>query len=110
MFKLNIECSRDIDELHIVFSDGTATVVSNDSSDKPKKDSKLDKPTTTTTKPKQSIVKEEQKKQQKPQMKKEEFLDLDADFSVSQEVIEKPVIDGVERPIKVADEIQNLEI
>lgn len=31
MFKLNIECSKDIDELHINFSDGTSAVVENNS-------------------------------------------------------------------------------
>ena len=90
-FYLNIESSKDIDELHINFSDGSSNIVT--------------KPKSNTKEPKQ--VRKTQKVQ-RIQPKKEEFLDLDS--PVESDIIEKPVIEQNNRPIKVADELQNLDI
>ena len=98
-FKLLIECSKDIDTLHINFSDGTSVVTSNE--DKPEKvkehkehkDSKEEK--STTEKPKRKHL--------------EQYLNTDEDFTVNQEIIEKPKIEDLVRPPKVTDELQNLD-
>jgi len=102
MFKLNIECSRDFDELHINFSDGSSSVITNNGGGTTKTSTK--KNTSKPTKPKT-----ESKPKPKP---KEEFLDLDAEFGdVSQDVVSLPDISqNSDRPVKVADELQNLDI
>lgn len=98
-FRLLIECTKDIDELSINFSDGTSTIVGGDDNS-PKKHAKK-------TPPKK--IKEQQKVESSAH-KKEEYLDLDADFGgVSQDVVQKPVIDDKERPVKIADELQNMD-
>lgn len=57
MFKLNIECSKDIDELHINFSDGTSAVVDSKPTNqetpkrKPKKSFEEPKPVKVPRKP-----------------------------------------------------------
>lgn len=93
MFKLLIECSKDIDELHINFSDGTSTVV--EKPDKPKeiKEPKVQKIDT---------IKE-------PRKKLEQYLNTDEDFTTKHEIIEKPIIPDTNRPPKVSDELQNLD-
>lgn len=95
-FKLLIECSKDIDELHINFSDGTSSVVS-----KEPKENKTEK------------IQKENKESKEPILPKrknlEEYLDTDTDFSINQEVIEKPVIQDLIRPPKITDELQNLD-
>lgn len=109
-FKLLIECSKDIDELHINFSDGTSTVTTKDgteiqgkkhkSSPKPQKP-KVDKP------PLPDYADETQNVSRG----RNDVLDLDADFSQSvKEVIRPPEIHRDERPTKVASEMQNLDI
>ena len=95
-FKLLIECSKDIDTLHINFSDGTSVVTSKD--EKPEKikehkDSKEEKSTT--------------EKQKRKQL--EQYLNTDEDFTVNSEIIEKPKIEDLVRPPKVTDELQNLD-
>lgn len=86
MFKLLIECSKDIDEIHINFSDNTSFVKTKDY--KEHKESK--------------VVKQ----------RNEQFLDT-AEYSnnkIQNTIVEKPVIEEMERPVKVADELQNLDI
>lgn len=91
MFKLNIECTKDIDELHINFSDGTATTVS-----KPVKNTKIH------SKSSASSIK---------QSNKRDILDTDINFeSVSQEIVSLPDIGITERAVNVAEELQNLDI
>ena len=89
-FKLLIECSKDIQFLQINFSDGTSVVTSKE--------------------PKENKT---EKIQKEPILSKrknlEEYLDTDTDFSINQEVIEKPVIQDLIRPPKVTDELQNLD-
>lgn len=89
MFKLNIECTKDIDELHINFSDGTSIVSTSGNSAQ----EKIKKP----------------KEQSRP-AKQEQYLDVDAEFGgISQEVVEKPEIQQSSRPVKVAEELQNFD-
>lgn len=88
MFKLLIECSKDIDELHINFSDGTSSVIE-------KPDKKTEK------------VKDTYKEIKEPRKKLDSYLDTDIDYSISQEIVEKPSIPDIERPPKVSDELQN---
>ncbi len=98
-FKLLIECSKDIQFLQINFSDGTSVVTSKDS-----KEEKVEK----TQKENREI--KDTKEPILPKRKNlEEYLDTDTDFSINQEVIEKPVIQELIRPPKVTDELQNLD-
>ena len=98
MFELNISCSKDFNELHIVFADGTSVVSTKPcTNEKPREK----RPETRNKNPHSTANSN----------KKEEFLDLDVDFDhVSQEVIEKPVIADRPREVKVASELQNLDI
>lgn len=96
MFRLNVECTKDIDELHINFSDGTS-VVTNGS-------------TNTIKDNDQHLEQESPQATARPSARQESFLDLDTDFGgVSQEVVEKPTIERRERPVKVAEELQNFD-
>ena len=98
-FKLLIECSKDIQFLQINFSDGTSVVTSKEP--KEPKENKTEKIQKENREPKEPIL---------PKRKNlEEYLDTDADFSINQEVIEKPVIQDLIRPPKVTDELQNLD-
>lgn len=99
MFKLNIECTKDFDELHIIFSDGTNTVVTNGR----KEINNNVKETVQNKKPQAKSL-----QRNKPS---EDLLDTDAEWGgVSQEVVQKPSIDDRQRPVKVAEELQNLDI
>ena len=89
-FKLLIECSKDIQFLQINFSDGTSVVTSKE----PEKNRE----------PKEPILPKAPKRKNL-----EEYLDTDTDFSINQEVIEKPVIQDLIKPPKVTDELQNLD-
>lgn len=92
MFKLLIECTKDIEKLHIDFSDGTSVI--QEKSEKPEKPVKE-----RSEKINQEFIK---------QSKKETYLDTDSDFgSISQDIVKKPVIDEYNRPVNVANELQN---
>ena len=101
MFRLNIECTKDIDELHINFSDGTSAIVE-----------KTDKHKTSNESYQNQTSQKNQKKQN--HKKEQSIQDIDIDFSeecsVSQEKVELPTINTENRPVKVADELQNLDI
>ena len=101
-FKLLIECSKDIQFLQINFSDGTSVVTSKEpEKNKEPKENKTEKIQKETKEPKEPIL---------PKRKNlEEYLDTDTDFSINQEIIEKPVIQDLIRPPKVTDELQNLD-
>jgi hypothetical protein len=108
-FKLLIECSKDIDKLSIDFSDGTSVIQeSPDKPDKPKieKHQDIRKPTKNTSKSKSNPDK------QKVQNNQDDLLDLGAydDNPVQSDVVQKPVIEDRERGVKVAEELQNLDI
>jgi hypothetical protein len=91
MFRLNIECSKDIDELHINFSDGSSVVTTKPSND---------------VQPETAPVTETHQETRR----KGQDLDLDMEFGeVSQEVIKPPEIESVQREVKVAQELQNFD-
>ena len=96
MFKLLIECSKDIQFLQINFLDGTSVVTSKEP--EKNKEPKLEK----------AKEQKDSKDTERPKRKNlEQYLDTDIDYSISQEVVEKPSIPDVERPPKVSDELQN---
>lgn len=95
MFKLLIECSKDISEIHINFTDGTSVVKSPDEEPKPKQSKLTDK------KPKQTGFDEA----------REELLDLNSEDSITEfNKVKKPEIVNPIRKAKVATELQNLDI
>lgn len=98
MFKLLIECTKDIESLSINFADGTSVVK--------EKSKPLDSPES-KKKPK---VKDSLDSTESFNKAKGELLDTDVDFnSMKSEVIKKPEIHDKIRDAKVANEIQNLE-
>jgi len=98
MFKLTIKCTKDIEELHINFSDGTSmTKMQGENKSKASPQSK----------------KRSEKRSEEPRKTRRPggFIDADAEYgSISQEVIKKPEIPGTSTEIKVAEELQNLDI
>ena len=95
MFRLNIECSKDIDEIHINFSDGTSVVKSGGT--------EQGQNTRCEDRPGNQRNTQESKRT-------DGFLDLDTEFGgVSQEVVRPPEITREEKPVKVADELQNFD-
>jgi hypothetical protein len=100
-FRLLIECTKDIDELHINFSDGTSSVVSKDNKPKQEKSEKSENNEST----KNSKYKE--KEFRRPL---DTYLDTEDDIApIKSEKIELPVIPD-KQSFKVADELQNLDI
>lgn len=100
-FRLLIECTKDIDELHINFSDGTSTVVESP------RDEKVQK---TPKEPRPERSDQDKTRVRSPGSHKGAILDTDVDFgSVSQEVVKPPEIQTSERPVKVAEELQNFD-
>ena len=98
MFELRITCSKDIDNLSINFSDGTSVVTES----KPKENKELKEPKIKEIKDKE-IKKTERKSL-------DTYLDTEDDYEIQQEVLQKPFIHDVQRPAKVSDELQNLDI
>lgn len=97
MFKLNIECTKDIHELHINFADGTSVVTS-------PRDNSVASTSRVPREPKP------EKQERSAPVRHEKMLDTDADFGgVSQDVVKPPNIQVQERPVKVATELQNLD-
>jgi hypothetical protein len=97
MFKLNIESTKDINELHIKFADGSSVVTTTSNHNL----------ASTSGVPVHDVAAQTQKSS----VRREEFLDLDADFGgVSQEVVKPPEINRSDRPVNVANELQNLDI
>ena len=95
MFKLLIECSKDIDTLAINFSDGTSVVT----------ESKLKE-----TKPKEAKEIKEHREIKETRKKLDTYLDTEDEYTIQQEVLQKPIIQDVQRPAKVTDELQNLDL
>lgn len=94
MFKLLIECSKDISELSINFTDGTSVVRASEP-------------------PELSENTQHKSKKSQTQFKqaKEELLDLSTDFgSLQAELVKKPEIKENTRAPRVAHELQNLDI
>jgi hypothetical protein len=106
MFELTIKCTKDINDLHICFADGTVTTATTNSTPilPPKEHTNLSPTDERAESP------QPQEKSRSPK-RKEEFLDLDTDFgTVSDDVVELPQISIGERTVKVAPELQSLDI
>lgn len=99
MFKLLIECTKDISEISINFTDGTSVVKSDPETPKPD-----NKPRPKPKNPKKTNFSEARR----------ELLDLDdSNTSVSNvkpSQVLKPEIASHDRQVKVATELQNLDI
>lgn len=100
-FELIIKCTKDISNLHIDFADGTSSIIhSPDNSEK--EDKKIPKPI------KENKVQNTPKNT--PLKTKEEYLDTNYGEPIISEKIELPKIDLGNREVKVANELQNLQI
>lgn len=96
-FELHISCSKDIDELHINFSDGTSSVVSKNDNDyqKPKEKQQV------------KVKHKEEKEVRKPL---DSYLDTSDEIcETNKEKIELPVIPD-KTTVKIASELQNFDI
>jgi hypothetical protein len=101
MFKLNIECSKDFDELHIKFKDGSMFSSTPDKSN--------EKDTFFNNKDTREDTQVPDRSNQK-RKSLQDYLDVDAEFGcISDDIVEKPMIADEERPAKVADELQNFD-
>lgn len=97
MFKLLIECSKDISELSINFTDGTSVVRTSEPPEPPE--------------PSENAQHKSKKSQTQFKQAKEELLDLSTDFGNPQaESVKKPEIKENTRAPRVAHELQNLDI
>lgn len=100
VFKLSIECSKDISELHINFADGTSAVVESNSHETPEKNS--------------TIPNALKKNAPKVSRHDKPFTPIDmseiSETQVNQDKVKLPDIQPISRPVKVADELQNLDI
>ena len=101
MFELHITCSKDIDNLSINFSDGTSVVTES----KPKETKEIKE---LKVKENKEIKEKEIKKTERKSL--DTYLDTEDDYEIQQEVLQKPFIHDVQRPAKVSDELQNLDI
>ena len=99
-FRLLIECTKDIDKLSIDFSDGTSMVQHTPDPDpKPK-----------NANPRVKRPEGQRHDEESAPFRKDAFIDTDAEFgAVSQEVVSLPTISTVARPVKVAEELQNMD-
>jgi len=105
MFKLNIECTKDIDELHINFSDGSSVVTTGGDNSNSNRN-KTREETSIKTTPKTN----ESDQTSRPKSRNGETLDLNTDFGgVSNEVVKPPQIHREEKPVSVAEELQNFD-
>jgi len=94
-FELHITCTKDIDEIHINFSDGTSVIKSKEE----KNNAVCDNSNLTST------ISDQKNNS------RETFLDTEADFDTSsKEVVKPPVIERSERPVNVAAELQDLDL
>jgi|SaaInl8_200m_RNA_FD_contig_121_5049_length_3278_multi_5_in_0_out_0_6 hypothetical protein len=96
-FELHITCSKEIDTLAIDFADGTSCITSKDDPKPPK-----NKVVTA------SAPKKDRKTVATP--REDVALDLDEDYAQETEAVGLPVIADHDRPVKIAQELQNLDI
>lgn len=110
MFKLNIECTKDISFLKINFADGTSTVLEDNPSFSEQKSLKEVKKKEPKKEPK--VISE--KSQTGKNYLKDDFLpteDGDSNFMIkNSQNVKLPELPDIDRPVKVADELQNLDI
>ena len=112
MFELHISCSKDIDELHINFSDGTSSVVSKNDNENQNVKEKKEVRENRETKNVQTYPKTKPKEDKESRRPLDTYLDTEddsRDVQKKQEKIELPVIPD-KQSFKVADELQNLDI
>lgn len=106
MFKLNIKCTKDISFLKINFADGTSTVLEDNPSSSEQKSLKEVK------KKEPKVITE--KSQTRKNYLKDDFLptdDGDSNFMIkNSQNVKLPELPDIDRPVKVADELQNLDI
>lgn len=95
-FHLEIKCSKDIEKLSINFADGTSSVTE---VQKPKSEPKAKK-----VPPKAKPVVDVGENSGSSDV----ALDLDTDFTVSKEIVQKPNVKR-DRGVKVAEDMQNAE-
>ncbi len=111
-FELHITCSKDIDELHINFSDGTSSVVSKNDNDYQNVKEKKEVRENRETRNGQTYPKTKPKEDKESRRPLNTYLDTEddsRDVQKKQEKIELPVIPD-KQSFKVADELQNLDI
>lgn len=94
MFKLSIECTKDISEMHINFTDGTSAIVES-SDNKPEKAKSIPK----------ALKKNTSERPLNPLKSFEEPYP-----EVHPEKVKLPSIETHARPVKVAEELQNLDL
>lgn len=106
MFKLNIECTKDISELHINFTDGTSAVVENTSPMSPMSKAKSEK----AEKSRKNLIQKPKDDENFNVDPRESLYDYDENVpEVSKEVVKLPEIPEPHRDVKVAKELHNLE-
>lgn len=104
MFKLNIECTKDISELHINFTDGTSAVVEGPKTDKTEETKK----TAPAVKPKKVKDSNGETFRRDPREDMYDYDDTVTDV-ISKEVVKLPEIPEKNRAVKVASELHNLD-
>lgn len=112
MFELHISCSKDIDELHINFSDGTSSVVSKNDNEYQNAKEKKEVRENRETRSVQTYPKTKPKEDKESRRPLDTYLDTEddsRDVQKKQEKIELPIIPD-KQSFKVADELQNLDI
>lgn len=112
MFELHISCSKDIDELHINFSDGTSSVVSKNDNEYQNAKEKKEVRENRETRNVQTYPKTKPKEDKESRRPLDTYLDTEddsQDVQKKQEKIELPIIPD-KQSFKVADELQNLDI
>lgn len=114
-FRLLIECSKDIDELHINFSDGTSSIVSKDDTGYQKHKGLKEHREQKENREHKQYPKVKPKEEKENRRPLDTYLDTEDDVkqstqsSSAQEKIVLPVIPD-KQSFKVADELQNLDI
>ena len=111
-FELHITCSKDIDELHINFSDGTSSVVSKNDNENQNVKEKKEVRENRETRNVQTYPKTKPKEDKESRRPLDTYLDTEddsRDVQKKQEKIELPIIPD-KQSFKVADELQNLDI
>lgn len=112
MFELHISCSKDIDELHINFSDGTSSAVSKNDNEYQNVKEKKEVRENRETRNVQTYPKTKPKEDKESRRPLDTYLDTEddsRDVQKKQEKIELPIIPD-KQSFKVADELQNLDI
>lgn len=97
MFKLSIECTKDISELHINFTDGTSAIV-----EQPEKNPSKSIP--------KALKRNTPERPINPLKPLSEFEDTSTISDIQQSKVKLPDIEARSRPVKVAEELQNLDL